>query len=183
MQDSFVPLIASAGAFLAVLLWRVRPRAPWRTMQRASRQALREARARIDAAPEGPARARALCDAADLALSHVAGRGSAIGLFLRAVRSDPNSVDVVQRAIAGLGRRPRALESLLWRHLATVQWQDAPEAAAAALDALQALYDGPLHNAIRARALANAREALRASTGGAKTPSGGRADATAPANP
>lgn len=161
MQDSFFPLIVAAGAFLALLAWRVRPLVVWRTKQRASRQALREARARIQAAPEGPERARALCDAADLVARQVRGRGSAPGLYLRAMRSDPKSVDVLHRAVAGLVRRPRALESLLWRHLAIAPWKESPDGAVAALDALRALYEGPLRNAIRARALAYACDTLR----------------------
>ncbi|MDP9000462.1 MAG: hypothetical protein M3O46_10170 [Myxococcota bacterium] len=160
MQESFLPLIASAGAFLVVLLWRVRPLVDWRTKQRASREAVRDARARIEAAPEGVERARALCDAADLVTRHVGGRGSAAGLYLRAMRADPTSVDVLRRAVAGLARRPRALESLLWRHLGSARWTESPESIAVALDALRALYEGPLRNAVRARALANAREAV-----------------------
>jgi hypothetical protein len=161
MQDSFLPLIVAAGAFLALLGWRVRPLVVWRTQQRASRQALLEARLRIEAAPEGPQRARALSDAADLAARQVRGRGRAAGLYLRAMRSDPTSVEVLQRAVAGLARRPRALESLLWRQLAIARWEESPGAAAVALDALRALYDGPLRNAVRARALANARKMLK----------------------
>ncbi len=160
MQDSFVPLIVSAGAFLAVLLWRVRPLVAWTTKQRASREALREAQARIAEAPEGPKRAQALCDAADLLAKQVRGPGSAKGLYSRAMRSDPTSVEVIRHATAGLARRPRALESLLWRRLASTPWTESAEATGAVLDALRGLYDGPLRNAIRARAFANARAAL-----------------------
>jgi hypothetical protein len=160
MQDSSLPLIVSAGAFLAVLLWRVRPLVDWRTKQRASREALREAHTRIAATPEGPHRARALCDAADLLVKQVRGPGIAKGFYLRAMRSDPTSVEVIQRAVAALARRPRALESLLWRRLAATPWKESGEATGAVLDALRSLYEGPLHNAIRARALANARAAM-----------------------
>src|SRR4029077_7461265 len=52
MKDSFVPLILAAGAFLVVLLWRVRPLGPWSAKRRASQQALREAQGRIEAAPD-----------------------------------------------------------------------------------------------------------------------------------
>ncbi|HXN30690.1 MAG TPA: hypothetical protein VN894_02470, partial [Polyangiaceae bacterium] len=97
MQDSFAPLIVSAGAFLAVLLWRVRPLVAWRTKQRAEREAIHEALARVDAAPEGTERALALCDAADLLARQVRGPGSAKGLYLRAMRSDPTSVEVIRR--------------------------------------------------------------------------------------
>jgi len=182
MKDSFVPLIASAGAFLAVLLWRIRPVAPWDRDARASRDALRQARARIEAVPEGPERARALCDAADLVARRGSGQRSAAGLFARAIRSDPASVDVIRRTVAGLARRPRALESLLWRHLALATWHGSSDAVAASLDALRALYEGPLRNAIRARALGNARRAMTAPTP-AKTPSEEHGDAKAPASP
>jgi hypothetical protein len=161
MQDSLFPLTLSAGAFLAVLIWRVRPLAPWTTKRRASREALQQARLRIESASEGRDRALALCDAADLVARQVRGPGDAVGLYLRAIRSDPKSADVVQRAVAGLARRPRALESLLWRYLAAASWVQAPDAAAAALDALRTLYEGPRRNAVRARAIANAREALK----------------------
>jgi len=160
MQDAFVPLVASTGAFLTLVLWRVRPLVAWRTKKRANREAMREAQARIEGAPEGPERARALCDAADLVARQVRGRESAAGLYLRAMRSDPRSVDIVRHAVAGLARRPRALESLLWRHLGTVAWTESPDSAAAALDALRELYEGPLRNPARARALANARGLL-----------------------
>ena len=161
MQDSFAPLIVSAGAFLAVLLWRVRPLVAWRTKQRAEREAIHEALARVDAASEGTERALALCDAADLLARQVRGPGSAKGLYLRAMRSDPTSVEVIRRAVTGLARRPRALESLLWRRLATAPWKESGEATGAVLDGLRTLYDGPLRNAIRARAFANARAALK----------------------
>jgi hypothetical protein len=163
MQDAFVPLTLAAGIFFVFVVWRVRPLVmlrSWKTERRGAAGALREAQGRILAASDGPSRARALCDAADLMARRVRGRASAVGLYLRAFRADPTSADVVRRAVAGLSRRPRALESLLWRHLATAQWKDSAEATAAALDALRVLYEGPLRHAIRARALANARDAL-----------------------
>jgi hypothetical protein len=161
MQKSFVPLIAAAGAFLLVLLWRVRPLGLWTTKHHASRQALREAQQRIEVARDDVGRAAALCDAADILSRQVGGQLRAKSLYLRATRTDPKSVDVIKRAMVGLARRPRALESLLWRRLATVAWNQAPEATAATLDALRGLYDGPLRNAIRARAIQNALDALK----------------------
>jgi hypothetical protein len=164
MKDPLIPLILSAGAFLAVLVWRVRPLVSWRKKHADVRNALREAQVRIDAAPEGPERACALADAADILARRGRVLRGAAGLYARAMRSDPASVDIVRRAIAGLGRRPRTLESVLWRHLAVVQWKESPDAAAATLDAMRALYEGPLHNAVRARALANACEVLTSAT-------------------
>jgi hypothetical protein len=154
VQEWSLPLTLAAAAFLVVLLWRVRPLIPGRR-RGASRDDIRQAQARIEAATGEPERARALCDAADLMRT-----GSAKGLYLRALRADPTAVDVIQRAAAGLAKRPRALESLLWRHLGSTPWRDSPDATRAALDALRALYEGPLRNATRAKAIANARDAV-----------------------
>lgn len=168
MQDWSIPLVIAIGAFLAVLLWRVRPANPsWGRKRRGRRQALRDARARIEAATDGPGRAIALCDAADLMAKSIAGISSASGLYLRAMRSDPCSADVIERAAAGLATRPRTLESLLWRHLALAgPWTGAArDAARASIDRLRALYEGPLRNAVRARALANALQSFSSSPG------------------
>jgi hypothetical protein len=153
VQDWSVPLIVAAGAFLVVLVWRVRPLVGW-AKGGPGREAMKEAMARVEAATNDAARATALCDAADLSVT--GGRG----LYLRAVRADPRSVQVVQRAVARLSKRPRALESLLWRHLASVPWTEAREASRASLDALRVLYEGPLRNAVRAKAMTHARDAL-----------------------
>jgi hypothetical protein len=159
MQSLSLPLLAAAGAFLLVMLWRVRP--AWGPRRRASREALREAKSRIEVAREPKARALALCDAADIMANSVGGATSAAGLYLRAMRTDPQSPEVVTRAVAGLSGRPRALESLLWRHLAQAPWtSDSREATKSALEALRVLHEGPLRNATRARAFANARDAL-----------------------
>ncbi len=147
-------LTLATAAFLVVLLWRVRPLIPGRR-RGASREDIRQAQARIEAAATVAERARALCDAAELMRA-----GSAKGFYLRALRTDPASVEVIQRATAGLAGRPRALESLMWRHLGAAPWRNSPEATRAALDALKALYEGPLRNATRARAISNARDML-----------------------
>ncbi len=161
MQEMSTPLVVAAGAFLVVVLWRVRPALPWARGTKASREALREARARIESTQEPGPRARLLCDAADLTVPGGGGYASAAALYQRAMRTDPTSAEVVARAVAGLSARPRALESLLWRTLAGLPWTgDSRDAARAALDALRALHEGPLKNAVRARALANARDAL-----------------------
>jgi hypothetical protein len=161
MQGLSTPLVAAAAAFLLVVLWRVRPAIPFGPRRRASRQALREARARIEASTNPQARALALCDAADLRARAVGGVSSATGLYLRALRTDPHSAAIVVRTAAGLAGRPRSLESLLWRHLAQGPWTPASrEAMRAALDALRVLHEGPLKNATRARALGHARDSL-----------------------
>jgi hypothetical protein len=154
VQEWSLPLVLAAAAFLVVLLWRVRPLIPGRR-RGTSREDLSQAHSRIEAATTEPERARALCDAADLMKT-----GSAKALYLRALRADPGSVEVIHRVVAGLTRRPRALESLLWRHLGAAPWRDFPEATCAALDSLRTLYEGPLRNATRAKAIANARDAV-----------------------
>ncbi len=156
-----IPLVFATAAFLGVLLWRVRPLIKGSTRLRPPRQELLEARARIEAAPDEPSRALALCDAADLVVKTVSRGASATGFYLRAIRSDPRSAEIIRRAAAGLAARPRVLESLLWRRLAIAPWTGpSRDSAEAALDALRTLYEGPLKNAVRARALANARDAL-----------------------
>jgi hypothetical protein len=161
MEGLSAPLLAAAGGFLVVLLWRVRPALPWSPRRRASREALKEAKARIESAPTPQARALALCDAADIMMQSVGGASSASGLYMRAMRTDPSSTEVVKRVVTGLTPRPRALELLLWRHLAQGPWSsESREATRSVLDALRILHEGPLKNAIRARALGNARDAL-----------------------
>jgi hypothetical protein len=154
MQEWSTPLILATAAFLAVLLWRIRPMVPGPRLG-ASREAMREASARIEAAPNEKERAIALCDAADL-MNPV----SAQGLYMRAIRADPTSVVVIERAVAALAKRPRVLERLLWRYLAGSPWRGAREATSAVLEALRILYEGPLRNATRAKAMANARDAI-----------------------
>jgi hypothetical protein len=154
VQEWSLPLVLAAAAFLVVLLWRVRPLIPGRRAT-TSREDLARAHARIDAATTEVERARALCDAAELMKT-----ASAKALYLRALRADPGSVEVIQRVVAGLTKRPRALESLLWRHLSATPWRDFPEATRTVLDSLRVLYEGPLRNATRAKAIANARETI-----------------------
>ncbi|MDP9035789.1 MAG: hypothetical protein M3O50_13390 [Myxococcota bacterium] len=160
MHDAFVPLLVAITAFLIVLLWRVRPVIPWGRRRSASREAFRTALRRVEAARTDADRARALCDTADVMAKQMRRAGNATGLYMRAVRADPTSVDVVERAALGLAGRPRALESLLWRHLAITPWGIRRESTRVALEALQRLYEGPLRSAVRARALAHARDTL-----------------------
>jgi hypothetical protein len=162
MHEWSIPLVVATSAFLAVLVWRVRPLVAPGTLRGGSRESLREAHARIESATSGTERATALCEAAALV-----GAGGAKALLARAMRAEPTSAEVVDRAAAMLAHRPRALESLLWRRLATTPWTESPAATRAALDHLRVLYEGPLRNAIRARAMAHARDALGLRTGAA----------------
>jgi hypothetical protein len=164
MEDWSIPLIVATAAFLAFLLWRMRPAFSSRLAdhpRQAAREALREAKARIESATDEPARALALCDAADILVKKVGRGASAKGLYLRAMRADPRSTAIVSRAVVGLARRPRTLEAVLWRHLAAAPWRgDMRDATRTSLDALRTLYEGRRKNAVRARALANAMAAL-----------------------
>jgi len=160
MVDWHLPLVIAAGVFGAFMLWRVRP-AAFNLGPPAGRGALREARKRIEAAKDDAARAVALCDAGDAAAALVAGGGGAVGFYMRALRADPRSVDVVNRAAATFARRPRALESLLWRKLSSDPWTGATRAPAeAALEHLAALYARRRRTSIRARALEHAMALL-----------------------
>jgi hypothetical protein len=154
VEDWSIPLVVATAAFLALLLWRVRPFFG-EGGGGAGREALREAQTRIEAAKTEAERATALCDAADRMRA-----GGAKGMYLRAMRADPASAAIVTRVVAGLSRRPRTLESLLWRYLASRTWTESKEATRAALDALRVLYEGPLKNAVRAKAMAHARDAV-----------------------
>ena len=167
MQVSSIPLVVATAAFLVLVLWRVRPLVPatvlaalglpWGRKAKNRRDGLARARLNIEAAADEHARALALCDAAEIVARSVTGAASAKGFYQRAMRSDPASVEVVRRTAVGLAGRPRALEALMWRHLASAAWEGpSAEASHAALETLRALYEGPLRNAVRARALANA---------------------------
>jgi hypothetical protein len=127
MSASSVALLVAIAAFLAALVWQVRP------------AFLRR---------EGTDGTR--------------GRG-AMAVHLRAVRDEPASVQAVAQAVQALSRRPRALEVVLWRHLAAGPWDGRREAVLASLDALRSLYEGRrLRNQVRAKALAYAKGVLGA---------------------
>ncbi len=154
------PLVVATCAFVAFLLWKLRP-AMGAGGGGGKRGELRAAKQRVEAVKTDEERAIALCDAGDAAASGLAGADSAVGYYLRAMRTDPRSAQLVARAAKGLARRPRALESLLWRRLGAEPWSGGGEAAArAALAELARLYAGPLRNAPRARAMENAQALL-----------------------
>jgi hypothetical protein len=155
-----VPLVVASAVFVLFLLWKLRPRVDGGGAQ-GKASALREAKARVTAAKTDDERAVALCDAGDAAAARLTGSESAIGYYLRAMRAAPRSADLVSRAAKGLARRPRALESLLWRRLGAEPWKGGAEGAVkVALEELAKLYAGPLRNTARARALESARALL-----------------------
>jgi hypothetical protein len=152
-----LPLVAATIAFFAILLWKLRPDVgPSGRGSKAA--ALRAAKQKIEAAKTDHEKALALCDAGDVLAAGLSRSESAIGFYLRAMRASPQSADLVARAAKGLARRPRALESLLWRRLGAEPWKGGGVAAArAAIDELSKLYAGPRRNAPRARAMEHAR--------------------------
>lgn len=166
-MDWHVPLVAAATLFAAFMVWRFRPvlsagegSARGDDALRALPE-LREVHARIDSATNEEARAAALCDAGDLCAARVGRRQAAQGFYLRAMRASPTSVAIVDRAATGFTRRPRALEALLWRRLGTEAWgSDRGPATRRTLELLTHLYDGPLRNPTRARALQHAMALL-----------------------
>src|SRR5512140_218976 len=156
-----LPLVVTAGVFVLFLLYRLRPVIPGG--KRAGAAALRDAKKRIEEAKDDAARALALADAGDACARSVGRTTGAVGYYLRAMRTNPASAELVERAAQAFVRRPHALESLLWRRLGAEAWGGEREAAArAALAQLVRLYDGPLKNRVRARALENALAALPA---------------------
>jgi hypothetical protein len=155
------PLVVASVVFVVFLAWKLRP--AWGMGGGAGkRAAIRAAKEKVEAAKSDVERALALCEAGDAVAAGLAGGESAVGYYLRAMRTSPQSADLVLRAAKGLARKPRALESLLWRRLGAEPWRGGGEAAAkAALDELARLYAaGPLRNAPRARAIENAKALL-----------------------
>ena len=154
-------LAVAAALFGIFIVWRVRPSFGPRRVSRASRQAVADARAKVAAAKTPADRARALCDAGDARAFLIGNVTSSIGYYLRAMRTDPTSVEPIVRAARGLARRPRALESLLWRRLGLHAWEgEHRPAALAALTELHRIYASSLRNRSRARALAHTLAAL-----------------------
>ncbi len=161
-MDERIWLLLSVAIFAAFLLFRMRPAWSAGKTPTAVRAALRDAKARISEAKTDAERAVALADAGDACAQSVARTNGAVGFYLRAMRTDPTSEQLVLRASAALQRRPQALESLLWRRLGAEDWSDARRPAAiAAIQSLAALYAaGPLRHRIRARALEHALMAM-----------------------
>jgi hypothetical protein len=156
-----VALAVAAALFALSIAWKVRPSLGPRRVRRERHQALVEARARLAAATSPAERARALCDAGDARAVAVGNLTSALGYYLRAMRSDPTSPEPIVRTARGLARRPRTLEMVLWRRLGGASWEGPNRSAAlAALTELQRVYAGSLRNRRRATALAHALAAL-----------------------
>jgi hypothetical protein len=156
-----IGLLISAIFFAGFLVWRTRPAVS--AASRATAAELTEAKKRVANAKDDAERARALADAGD-ACARLGRMTGAAGFYRRALRADPRSKELVERAAAALRRRPRALEDILWRHLGAEPWSDgaARDAAIASLRALEDLYGQRPRTRLRAKAVEHALLALGA---------------------
>lgn len=145
-------LAAVAALFLGFLLVKLRPVSRSRAALSAEVSAARS-RARTAATPR--LRAEALCEAGEVSAKQGRRFTAAAGYFLRAMKADPTSAEIVERAANALQRRrPGLLEKLLWRRLAAVPWDDAHRAAARSLSlALGRVYERGLRDKARAEVL------------------------------
>ncbi len=152
--DWHTPLLVSAIAFAAFMVFRFRPVVSGQG--RASAALLKAAKERILAAKDDTSRGNALADAAD-ACARLGRFRAAVSYYLRALRANPTSHELAHRAAEGLARRPAALEKVMWRHLANTRFDDSQsrEAAVIALRALVTSYSRRPRFHARARALEN----------------------------
>jgi hypothetical protein len=120
-----------ALAFLLFLVGRLVPLRGRRSRGEVA-AALRAARERARLAETPRARAEALCEGAVIAAERAHRWTASAGLFLRAMRADPTWAGAVEHARRALTRRPRLLESILWRRLALLRWEGAERGAAKA---------------------------------------------------
>jgi hypothetical protein len=158
--DWQIPLLVSAMAFAAFMVFRFRPVISGEG--RASAVALKAAKMRIRDAKDDASRATALCDAAD-ASAQLGRTNSAVTFYLRALHAAPASEGthaIAARAAEGLARRPAALEKVMWRQLANTRFSESRDAGVIALRALIASYAKRPRFHPRARALENVLEAL-----------------------
>lgn len=157
MDWQHIALVVSAVAFAAFMAFRFRPVVSGEG--RASAVALKDAKKRVLAAKDDEARALALCDAADASVR--LGRvGAAATFYLRAMRVQPGSRDIAERAAEGLAHRPGALEKVMWRQLANARLPESRAAAVTALRALATSYAKRTRFHLRARAIENVLLAL-----------------------
>lgn len=161
-MDWRIALVASAIVFGAFIVFKVRPVLSATRRRGEMRQALKQARGRIEAAQGAEDKARALADAAD-ACAAIRRPAEAASYFARAMRTDPTSSGIVERAAKALEPYPYPLEALLWRKLGASPWTgDTRESVECALAHLAKVYAGPMHDGARARAIDRALISLGA---------------------
>src|SRR5258708_5526200 len=104
-------LLFSTLVFLSFLVWKVRPQLFDRRRLKSKRGALSAAKERVEKTRDPQDRALALCDVGDLCAGKLGRSTAAVGYYLRAMRADPTSTVVIDRAALTLEHNPRALES------------------------------------------------------------------------
>ena len=156
--DWQIPLVISAVAFAAFMIFRLRPVASGEG--RATAAALKEAKQRVLDAKDEASRASALADAGD-ACARLRRTNAAVAFYMRSFRSKPGSKEIAERAARALADRPRALEKLMWRFLATTSFEEPTrDAALVALRALAQSYGKRPRFQPRQRALEHVLAAL-----------------------
>jgi hypothetical protein len=90
-----IPLVVAAVVFAAFMIWRFRPVLFEPREEPLPGAVLREFQARIESAKSDEERAFALCDAGDACAQRVGRRAGAIGFYLRAMRANPSSAEIV----------------------------------------------------------------------------------------
>lgn len=162
-----IPLVIAAVVFLAFIVLRLVPMSSADGSAAQARADLKAARKRLDEAKSDEERVAALVAAGNASAKLVSGGGRAVQYYLRAMKLAPDSAELVDRVAAGMARRPRGLENILWRRLGAKpeEWgAEAGPVLASILKHLADLYAGPLKSSVRARAFANMMSAIAAKT-------------------
>lgn len=150
MSIQTIALVAVAASFALVILWRVRPALG--AGGAGYTKALRGAQARVEKAKDDAEKAAALCDAADACALAFGRTEAAVSYYLRAARVAPLSSEILERALTGLAKKPRALETFLWRRMAHAEFAKEPlELQVRTLESLADVY-AQGRKAIRPRA-------------------------------
>jgi hypothetical protein len=154
-------LIPAGAAFVFVvfLVWKMWPtvRGPFQR-RRSIDPRLPPLREKA-AGASGAERARVLCEAGAVSLER-SRQTAAFGYYLRAARADADAGEPIRGIARALDRKPRSLERVLWRHLATLDVRSA--AARATLEELVAVYHRT-REPTRARSLEKLLSALHPS--------------------
>ncbi len=161
-MDWQVSVVVAAVIFGLYVLYKFRPILGERGAG-SGRAELRDARARLTKATTDAERLDALLAAGDACARTVGLGGGASAYYFRAMRLAPTSDQVVEHVAQGLARRPRILETLLWRRLGAEPWTgESTNATRAVLRQLIAIYTTKRRSALRARAMENALSAIEA---------------------
>ena len=149
-----VLLAFAAIVFALYLFWKLRPAMGVDDALELRRRADTTLAASLALLPNDAARVTMLCDEAERLASAMGRRRRAAMLFARAMRLAPADATIVARATKALLKKPRLLESLLWKRLAQAPGGVADKAAVeATLDALAQAYGKMPRRGMRQRAM------------------------------